>query len=170
MATTDDPPAPRPRRRRICPYRISLVLLGITLQGCGEPTVPDEPVNIVRDRYASQADCAADWGPKPDACEPDDGSGDDSGPAGSQRGSTSHGMVAGSRGYFGPAYVEDARGDAQRESRQLARNAGHVVDDGAAGNRATGRSTVGTFMRGSGSSISRGGFGSSGRAFGASAS
>ncbi|MFN0164468.1 MAG: hypothetical protein ACKVQQ_24795 [Burkholderiales bacterium] len=53
--------------RRRSSRNVTLVLIGaaaaMSLAGCGESPMQ-------RDLYASRADCEADWGPRPDACEP----------------------------------------------------------------------------------------------------
>jgi uncharacterized protein YgiB involved in biofilm formation len=46
---------------------VTLVLIGASaLTGCGQQT----PDTMRRDMYASQADCAQDWGSDPTKCEP----------------------------------------------------------------------------------------------------
>jgi len=117
---------------------------GVMLGGSDEP--------YVRDQYASQEDCQADWGGDAGICEQVADRG--TSPSGHSTSSSFH--SSGTRTvWYGPSYPMNNRtGALQQAWSGKATPAGFVP-----GNRSIGRSTV-----------SRGGFGSSSRSFSSSSS
>jgi uncharacterized protein YgiB involved in biofilm formation len=123
--------------------RVTLVLVGAaTLQACG--TEPDSTVRA-QDTYTSLDECAADWG-RPEYCERQDVT-----------------TGAGTSTYYrGPIYIPPLRDSAQTQAREAARRSGVQIASDAPSNRAIARTTLSSP---SGSTTSRGGFGSSARSF-----
>ena len=120
---------------------VTLVLIGASaLSGCG----PQSPDTVRRDMYASQADCAQDWGSDPAKCEP------------VRRSSSSS---SGSSHYYGPGYSHGSYG-----STSSTHNAGST-SDARPGSRSIGtahvsRGGLGSSASAHGSSGSHGGSGS----------
>jgi uncharacterized protein YgiB involved in biofilm formation len=126
----------RPRRSRT----IALVLIGTTALPACMPAAP----RVVHDRYASLADCSADWG-RPEVCDRDDDSRPLPGNYGGPR------VV-----YSGPSYPLGDRGQAQYEARTQALQLGALQATApGTGNRAIEQSVP-----------TRAGFGSSAHFFG----
>lgn len=120
--------------------QIALVLVGTAaLPACAPPP------RVVHDRYASLADCSADWG-RPQVCDQDQ----DTRPAPGYGGGP---YIF----YRGPSYPEGDRGEAQNQARSQAILIG-ALDPGApvGGNHALAQSIP-----------TRGGFGASAHFFGA---
>lgn len=114
-------------RSRKSSSRVTLVLVGLAVAGCAR-----EP-DMKRDVYASKEDCLADWGNKPQDCEP-----------ATDRPRHSNGGFF----FYGPMYSAMSRGGLGWTGSGI-RPGSRAVESASAPSR-------------SGGSISRGGFGSSG--------
>lgn len=145
---------------------LPLVLVAsASVVGCGSND--SAPVDLVTDEYENIEDCQKDWGkgtecqPKLANFNPDAASASAASNTASTLNSSSSGHGGGSsgfyhRGYYGPHYVLGDRANAQRRfgvSSSLNSSTDHAVA------RSFSRSSGG-----SGSSVGRGGFGSSARA------
>jgi hypothetical protein len=141
MITAFRLPEMRHMTRRRSSASVTLVLIGAsTLTGCGQQA----PDTLRRDMYASQADCAQDWGADPAKCEPvKTGSSSSSGGRGGGGGGSSY------THYYGPAYSHGSYG-----STNTTHEAG-TTSQARPGSRAIGTAHV-----------SRGGFGASASAHG----
>lgn len=92
--------------RRRSSARISLVLIGGALAGCGPQSPPQ-----ARDHYATLADCAADWG-RPEQCDR----------------VQSSGYPGGAFVFRGPPYPIDARDRVRSSALAEARSRGVPLD------------------------------------------
>lgn len=150
----------QPSSPRRASRRITLVLIGsaAALAACA----PDAPPTYQRDHYLSLQDCEADWG-RPEACEPASGNA----LAANGGGGSASGGTGGGGGYYfrGPIYSTGYRNDAQTAWREMARADGRPVASLAPSDRSVARSGPASRPVASGSSTSRGGFGSSARSF-----
>lgn len=142
---------------------LPLVLVAsASVVGCGSND--SAPVDLVTDEYENIEDCQKDWGngtecqPKLANFNPDAASASAASNTASTLSSSSSGHGGASsgfyhRGYYGPHYVLGDRANAQRRfgvSSSLNSSTDHAV--------------ARSFSRSSGSSVGRGGFGSSARA------
>ena len=137
------------RRKKKRSAAITLVLAGsATLAGCGSPVEQ-------RDAYASQQACLKDW-ENPALCEP-----------------VKDGKYASSY-FYGPPYYASGSGWSffGRSSYSPSANAmdAQRLQTGTVASSRTGQLAMSTGAGRAGSGVSRGGFGSSGRASGGSSS